>query len=464
MSEPLAARVIDFPAKGSPRNAISRGVPPAARPYLEAFARPSGEPLWLLRRREQNLARFGEMGFPSRKSESWRYINLDSLLKSPILPRDEAVSRPSAALVSHLSEAAIAGPGLRFVLLDGVFAPELSSLRELPAGVTLISTKVAIKRSPARFRAALAPQPEPFGGAQDRPFSALNAAFFRDGFVLDVAPGVALERPIEILHLFAAEAPASLHTRSFVTLGEKSRATLFESFLGEGRYWRNDVLGVALGEGAALSRVVLVEEGRDAVHMGDGTVTLGEGAHLFSSFFLFGGRTVREEATVKSEGVGTRSILNAAALLSGREEANIVTAIEHDAPEGETRELVKMVAAGRAHGAFQGRITVSPGAQKVDAHQLSQNLILSPRAAIDTKPELEIFADDVKCSHGAAIGDIDEGALFYLRSRGIPLPQARRLMIEAFLREVLGDAEKGPLGAHLLSRLARRLEALEIEA
>jgi Fe-S cluster assembly protein SufD len=445
----LAGRVVDFPSK------------PEARPYLDAYSRPFGEPFWLLRQREQALARFAEVGFPSRKSESWRYIDLEPLKKTPILPREEAPTRPSAALFSRLAEAGIADPSFRLVLLDGCFAPELSSLDALPEGVRLTSTRAAILDSPERLRAGLAAPPESFGGARDRPFSALNAAFFRDGFVLEVAPGVAVERPFEIVHLFAAAAPASLHTRSFVALGDKSRATLFESFLGEGRYWRNDVVEVALAAGAALSRFLLIEEGGEAVHTGEGSVTLGAGARFHSSIFLFGGRTVREEAIVKSEGAGTRSVLNAAALISGREEANIVTAVEHAAPAGETRELVKMAAAGRAHGAFQGRITVNPGAQKVDAHQLSQNLILSPRAALDTKPELEIFADDVKCSHGAAVGDIDEGALFYLRSRGIALEEARRLVVEAFLREVLAGVEEGPLKAHLSSRLVRRLKTLE---
>jgi Fe-S cluster assembly protein SufD len=207
--------------------------------------------------------------------------------------------------------------------------------------------------------------------------------------------------------------------------------------------------------------LVVVEEGAEAVHFGEACATLAEGARLLSCGLLFGGRTVRQETRVESKGAGTRSVLNAAALLGGREEANIVTTVDHWAPEGETRELVKIVASGRAHGAFQGRITVRPGAQKVDAAQLSQNLVLSPRAAVDTKPELEIFADDVKCSHGAAVGDIDDGALFYLRSRGIPLAEARRLVIEAFLREVLAGIEDGTIAAHLSARLSRRLEALE---
>jgi Fe-S cluster assembly protein SufD len=147
--------------------------------------------------------------------------------------------------------------------------------------------------------------------------------------------------------------------------------------------------------------------------------------------------------------------------LAGRQEANILTTVDHAAPGGETREVYKGVAAGRAHGAFQGRITVRPGAQKVDAHQLSRNLVLGPRAAIDTKPELEIYADDVKCSHGAAVGDLDEAALFYLRTRGIRGEEARRMLIEAFVREAVELVDSPLLREHLLSRLALRLAMLE---
>jgi Fe-S cluster assembly protein SufD len=188
---------------------------------------------------------------------------------------------------------------------------------------------------------------------------------------------------------------------------------------------------------------------------------LGPTSRLASFVLLLGGRTVRREATVRSEGGATHCALHGGFVLSGRQEANIVTTVDHAAPGGETREVFKGVAAGRAHGAFQGRITVRPGAQKVDAHQLSQNLVLGPRAAIDTKPELEIYADDVKCSHGAAVGDLDEAALFYMRTRGIGREEARRMLTEAFVREAVELVGSPQLREHLLSRLARRLAMLE---
>jgi Fe-S cluster assembly protein SufD len=176
---------------------------------------------------------------------------------------------------------------------------------------------------------------------------------------------------------------------------------------------------------------------------------------------LLGGQTVRQEMAVRSEGEASRCALGGAFLLSGRQEANILTIVDHAAPRGETRELFHGVATGRAHGAFQGCITVRPGAQKVDAHQLSRNLVLSRRAAVDTKPELEIHADDVKCSHGAAVGDLDEAALFYLRARGIAPAEARRMLIEGFVREAVDEVDLPAVREHLRARVARRLASLE---
>jgi len=295
----------------------------------------------------------------------------------------------------------------------------------------------------------------------ERPFAALNAAFFGDGFVLDIPPAVALDRPIEIVHIASGGTGGSLHTRSLVTAGAGSRASILETFVGDGSYWRNDVVELRLAVGAEFTRVALVEEAAEALHIGELLALLGPASRLTSVVLLLGGRTVRHEATIRSNGEGAQCALRGAFVLSGRQEANIVTTVDHAAPAGETREIFKGVAARRAHGAFQGRITVRPGAQKVDAHQLSQNLLLSPRAAIDTKPELEIYADDVKCSHGAAVGDLDEAALFYMSTRGIRQEEARRILIEAFVREVIEHLDPAPLREHLLSRLARRLAMLE---
>jgi Fe-S cluster assembly protein SufD len=423
--------VVDFPVK------------PETRPYLETFghARHKGDPDWLTGYRNQSLARFAELGFPSRRSEAWRYLDLHRLEQRPMLPVGSGTAAVTSAVHEQLAEIGLGEPAYRLVLVNGSFAPELSRLDALPSGVWLGPMAAAIAERPDLVRAGLEAQ------SLDRPFASLNAAFFADGFVLDVAPGVALELPVEIVHLSDDDTGGSVHTRSLVVAGRDSRATLVEIYAGVGEYWRNDVVELRLGARSELARVTLVEEAAEALH--------------FGFVLLLGGRTVRHDVTARSEGERSRCDLNGAFLLSGRQEANILTTVDHIAPGGETREIFKGVAAGRAHGAFQGRITVRPGAQKVDAHQLSRNLVLGPRAAIDTKPELEIYADDVKCSHGAAVGDLDEAALFYLRARGIPSHEARRMLIEAFAREAVELVEQTPLREHLHARLVRRLATLE---
>jgi Fe-S cluster assembly protein SufD len=284
---------------------------------------------------------------------------------------------------------------------------------------------------------------------------------FADGFVLDVAPGAAFDQPIEIVHLASGAGDASLHTRSLVNLGAGSRVTIFETYAGGGRYWRNDFAAWRLAEGAELTRIALVEEGADAVHLGEIAATLGAKAKLDGFLCLLGGGTVRQEIAIAMAGDHAQCRLDGVFLVAGREEANIVTAIDHRAIGGTTGELIKGVAAGRGHGAFQGKIIVREGAQQTDARQTSRNLILGRRAVIDTKPELEILADDVKCAHGASVGELDEAALFYLRARGIPTEEARRLLVEGFLREPIEGIANPAVREHLLRRLGARLARME---
>jgi len=430
--------LVDFPMK------------PEARPYLDAFAETAGEPRWLRDARRHGLSRFAELGFPSRRNENWRYLNLQPLEKAPLLPG--AVSREVSK--ARLADIALACPTHRLVFVNASYSPALSGVtgvHELPEGVWLGSVKAAVGERPELVRTLLEDA--------DQPFAALNAAFFADGFVLDLAPGVVLDRPIEIVHL--ASATGSLHTRSLVNLGAGSRVTIIETYTGRGRYWRNDFAAWRLAEGAALTRVVLVEESAEAVHLGEVSATLEARAKLDGFVCLLGGGTVRQEVSVTLAGDNAECGIDGAFLVSGREEANIVTSIDHAALGGTTTELIKGVAAGRGHGAFQGKIIVREGAQQTDARQTSRNLILGRRAVIDTKPELEILADDVKCAHGASVGDLDEAALFYLRARGIPTDEARRLLVEGFLREPVEGIGDPTIREHLLHRLSLRLARLE---
>ncbi|HEX5320831.1 MAG TPA: Fe-S cluster assembly protein SufD [Stellaceae bacterium] len=388
----------------------------SAQPYIDAFAGRAGEPDWLARSRERGIGRFAAQGFPSRRSESWRYLDLRALEERPRLPGAEETQLPQM---------------------------------RLPKGVWLGPIARAIGERPELVRRAL---------GDETGLVALNAAFFAGGYVLDVEPGVAVDETIEIVH--PASGSGSLHTRSIISQGAGSRVRLVETYRGTGAYWRNDVVDANLGDGAVLERIVLIEEAAEAAHIGAVRAELGARAEFGAFALLLGGKTVRHEISVAMAGEGARCRIDGAFVVGGDDEANIVTDIDHRAPGGETRELVKGVAAGRGHGAFQGTIRVREGAQRTDAQQTSRNLIIGRRAAIDTKPELEILADDVKCAHGASVGDLDETALFYLRTRGIPEDEARRLLVEGFVREAVERVAN--LGARemLLGRLAAKLGAL----
>jgi Fe-S cluster assembly protein SufD len=443
--------VVDFPVR------------PEARPYIEAFDRRAGaaEPEWLARDRQRGLSRFAELGFPSRRSESWRYLDLGPLEKQPLLPADAARQPDAAGLRERLAALSLPERARRLVLVDGRFAPELSSI-EPRAGLWLGSMTQALRERADLVRPGIE---KAAADAAARPFAALNTAFFADGFVLEIAPDIEIERPIEIVHLASGCSAASLHTRSLVVLGAGSRANILEIYAGPAAsapaYWRNDMVTLQLAEGAALGRAVLVEESAQAVHLAQTDAVLGARARFAGFALLLSGRRLRHEASLAIAGEGAECRFDAAYITSGSDETNIVTEIDHRVPGGHSSELIKGVAAERAHGAFQGRIIVREQAQKTDAHQLSRNLIIGERAVIDTKPELEIYADDVKCSHGASVGDLDEAALFYLRARGISAEEARRMLIDGFLREAVETVGDLAIRTHLLRHLARRLADLE---
>lgn len=421
------------------------------KPYIEAFrARPRvAEPAWLAAKREAALANFGEKGFPSRRQEAWRFTNLRPLERAAFLPSEGDAAAPA------FDAYRLAGATHRLVFVNGRFAPTLSAIGTLPEGAWLASTERSLAVRPDALAAAI--EETDTAGAQ--PFASLNAALFADGFVLMLEPGVALERPIEIVHWGEAATPASWHQRNLVVLGDESRAHIVESFAGDGAYWANLVTTVHLGKGAVLQHAKLQDEARDALHFAVTRAHLGERARYESFMLTLGARLSREDIQPKLEGEGAAVGVNGAYLLRNDQEATTAIVVDHAAPGGTTRELWKGVVEDRAHGVFLGTIAVRPDAQKTDAQQTNKNLLLSPRANVDTKPELEILADDVKCAHGATVGDLDETALFYLRARGIPAAEARRMLIEAFamdaLETVADAAMRDYLAAHLRGWLAR---------
>jgi Fe-S cluster assembly protein SufD len=421
-------------------------------PYIEAFRDriAPGEPSWLAERRAAALASFGDKGFPTRRQEAWRFTDLRPLQRAvfpPAAPAGGAVA--PAALEAYRLDAA----AHRLVLIDGKASLAHSSLAALPEGVWLASTAQTLAERPELLASAI----EESDTLGNQPFAALNAAFFADGFVLALEPGTVLERPVEILHWTTAAKSRSLHLRNRVALGEGSRALLLESHAGEGAYWANSVTAVDLAAGAALQQARLQDESTEAIHFTVNRARLGRAARYQSFVLTLGARLSRQDMLVRLAGEGAALGLDGAYLLRGEQEATNATFVDHAAPGCTTRELFKGVVEDRAHGVFLGAIGVRPEAQRTDAHQLNKNLLLSRRATVDTKPELEILADDVKCSHGATVGDLDENALFYLRTRGIALGDARRMLIEAFAADALEQVEEPAFRTYLMAHLRQWL-------
>jgi Fe-S cluster assembly protein SufD len=413
--------------------------------YTDAFRADPGEPVWLAERRRSGLARFAELGLPTRRQENWRFTNLRAL---------ETTLYPPAAGETVIAEAALApqrlgAPSHRIVLVNGCYSAALSDVTRLPAGVRLGSLKAALQDLP-ELAADL------FEGSEavaNQPFIALNTAFAADGFVLVLDDGVVLDRPVEILHLGRAASPLSVHTRHAVMAGKYSRASIVESHAGSGPYWRNAVAMIRLGEGATVRHVTLQDEAREAIHITATHVALAAASRYDAFTLTLGAQLSRADTIATINGEGAYCGVNGAYLLRGSQEATTATLIDHAAPGSETREVFKGVVEDRAHGVFQGKIRVRREAQKTNAHQLNKNLLLSARAAVDSKPELEIYADDVKCSHGATVGDLDETAMFYLQTRGIAEVAARRMLIEAFAVDAIELVEDAPIQAYLRRHL-----------
>lgn len=420
-----------------------------AVPFIEAFrARPRGnEPAWLTAHREASLARFGELGFPTRREEAWRFTDLRSV---EVFVRGERGRQFEGALL-HLPK--LAEPTHRLFLKNGRFLEDMSEIGTLPPGVWLASTEQTLAERPDLLADAI----EPSDTAGKQPFASLNAAFFETGFVLALDGGVVLDRPVEIVHLHTAVDQETLYFRNLVKLGAKSGATLVETYLGGPRYWNNAVTVLRLGADSGLSHARVQGESTEAMHFSLTRAVLAERARWESFSLTLGGRLSRQDIIVRLAGEGAHLALNGAYLLRGEQEATTAIVVDHAAPGGTTRELWKGVVDDRAHGVFLGTIQVRPDAQKTDAHQLNKNLLLSRRAHVDTKPELEILADDVKCSHGATVGDLDEAALFYLRARGIDENEARRMLIEAFAADALDTVEDPALRRHLAQHVERWL-------
>ena len=389
---------------------------------------------WLQGLRDSAFERFTETGLPGPGIESWKYTSLRHMEQAGLGLFSEASSQVGIDCApSLLADSAVSH---KIVFVDGRFNPALSSLHDLPEGVTLDSLGWLLASDPGSLENRLGRIAWP----ADLPMVDINSAVMNDGLALLLAPGVVLHDPIEAIYLGGmGDAPMAYHPRNLMVLGEGAQATVIEHHrgLGTGSYLSNLTTEIDLGGGSRLRHYKLQHEGEGAFHLSSLQARIGAAASYDAFTLSVGARLSRNEALVRLEGENAQCHLNGAYLMRGEQHCDNTTEIRHCVPDTTCREVFKGVIDDRARAVFQGRIVVEPDAQNSNGHQLSKALLLSDQAEIDQKPELEIHADNVACSHGATIGDLDHEALFYLRSRGIPEERARRMLIEAFLGEAI---------------------------
>ena len=403
----------------------------AVKPALPGTAIP-----WVRSLRAEAAARFAGSGLPTRKLEAWKYTDLSPL--GQIAWRG-VQAEDLAARIDFIPSFFPPGvPRFRLVFVHGRARPDLSLVEGLPRQVTIGNMADALSTPSAAFESS-------FGRIatdERQPLLALNTALMEDGFVVRVGKGVRLDKPIEVVFIggMAADAVA-YHPRNLVVLEEGSSLTLVEHHvgIGGGAYFANSVTELEVKGEGALRRYVLQSEGDQGFHVETTHGVVGRNATLEAFGLALGGRLARGETSVRLDGSGGDCVLAGAYLGRDKQVCDNTTLIEHRAPSTSCRETFKGVLDDAARGVFQGCIVVHREARKADGRQLSKALLLSDTAEIDQKPELRIFADEVKCSHGAAVGQLDRDALFYLRARGLPEDAARRLLIEAFLAEAFEE-------------------------
>jgi Fe-S cluster assembly protein SufD len=385
-------------------------------------------------RREAAFRHFEARGLPHRRVEEWKYTDLRALMRDakPLAGVPDAAAKARARSAGNIFAAVDAR---RIVLVDGTLVPELSDLARLEPGLRIYSLAEALGHGSPEFTRRLATAAPAEGDVAYE----LNTAFMGDGAIVEVEAGAELARPLHLVFVYGAERATAIFSRSLVIVGAGAGLTLLESHEGPDGvdYQINTALDLVVGDRARLNRVKVNTEGDAALHLATLSATIGAKASVSDFAFLTGGLVVRNQMFVKCAGAGTTLDLGGASLLKGRQHGDTTLLVDHAAGGCQGRELFKSVLDGASRGVFQGKIIVRPGAQKTDSRMMTRALLLSEDAEADNKPELEIFADDVQCGHGATSGALDDNLKFYLMARGIPEKDAEALLIQSFVGEAI---------------------------
>jgi Fe-S cluster assembly protein SufD len=407
----------------------------------------SQAPAWLKDLRASGIARFGDLGFPNMKQEAWRFTSV-----APIAEGSFALATPPARIpsVEDIRPFLLLEAGYRLVFVDGFFQRSLSTpfLDDVQSLARVVTHRQDLVRQYLGKYAAM----------QDRPFSALNTAFVSEGAFVHVPAKATIAEPIQLLFLASGDKVVT-HPRNLVVLEQEARASIVETYasLGEDVYWTNAVTEISAGDGARVDFHRVQRESPRAYHVAATHTHQGRDSTVNLHTVAFGGALARHDIGAVMAGPGGTLILNGLYLLAGTQHADHHTTIDHAADHCASHEYFNGVLDDKSRGVFTGRIIVRPGAQKTDSKQTNNNLLLSTDAHADSQPQLEIYADDVKCTHGSTVGPLDPRALFYLRSRGVDEHEARRLLTYGFAAEILGRIQEAPLRAQLDAIVRSRL-------
>jgi Fe-S cluster assembly protein SufD len=403
------------------------------------------EPLWLQTLRRSAFERFSETGFPTTHDEDWRFTNISAIAQTAFQLSRGTQNLPTAKQIESYR---LPGAASHLVFVDGLFVAALSSLGRLPGGVRVSSLAAQIASKPQTVEPYLGR----FLNIQRDAFAALNTAFLEDGAFVHIAKNTVLEEPIHLLFVSSANvAPTMSHPRNLIVAEEGGQATIVEEYVSVGgaAAFCNTATELVAGDNSVVSHYMIEREDTQAFNVSTLRIDQGRHANISSHSVLIGGAIVRNNIHPVLAGEGGECLINGLFIGNGRQHLDNYMLVEHAQPHCGSRQFYNGILDGSAHGVFHGRIVVHKDAQKTDAKQTNRNLLLSDQAQIDTKPQLEIYADDVKCTHGATIGQMEENALFYLRSRGIDEVSARRLLLLAFASECLDRMKQGPARTHV---------------
>lgn len=431
----------------------------AWQPYLASYARlepelPGEEHSWLRELRQHALTHFMALGFPGPKEEDWKYTRVRALAETAFTP---APSSPAPVSLDEAEKSFLADmPCSRLVFVDGRFVPGLSRILKLPQGTVVGSLASTLKQQAEDLRGLLGR----YADYKTQPFTALNTAFMADGAYIYLPSKAVLTRPVHLVFITSGRSEAVVtHPRNLIVLEPESELTVIEHYVGLGEtvYFTNAVTEIAMKENARVEHIKLQEETARSFHIATVQVQQERDTQFISRNLSLGGRLARNDINSVLEEEGAKCILEGLYSLNGECHIDNHTRVDHKQPYTTSQEYYKGILQGKSRAVFNGKVVVHPGAQKVDARQANRNLLLSEGAEVDTKPELEIYADDVKCAHGATVGQLDEDQVFYLRSRGVDEGAARQLLTYAFAEEIVGRIGLAPVRARIERRLGTRL-------